>query len=151
MKTCALCKKGKLERVKTTTSLEIGRHVFTAEVPAFQCSACKETLLDGPSLVRFDHAVAAALAEAGPVSGEILAFQRKTLGLSGRELAGLLDVTPEHLSRWENGKAPIDHLAAALVGNIALEQVRGLSDTLEHLRALREPKKLPRAVTLRVA
>jgi putative zinc finger/helix-turn-helix YgiT family protein len=146
-----LCKKGKLEKVSAPTMLELGRHTFRAQVAALRCSACKETFFDGPMLARFEQAVAAALGEAGEVSGEVLAFQRKTLGLSGRELAELLDVTPEHLSRWENGKAALDRRAAVLVARMALERLEGRAGTLEHLRSLRKPRHLPRAVTLQVA
>ena len=39
--------------------------------------------------------------------GDEIRFLRKAIGVSGKNLAAALEVAPETLSRWENGKDPI--------------------------------------------
>jgi DNA-binding transcriptional regulator YiaG len=41
------------------------------------------------------------------ITGDELRFARKAMGLRPLELAALLDVTPEIVSRWETGADPI--------------------------------------------
>jgi transcriptional regulator with XRE-family HTH domain len=55
----------------------------------------------------------------GPLSGEEIRFLRKYAGFPAQKFASLLGVSPEHLSRVENGHAaklgdPTDRLVRAL-------------------------------------
>jgi transcriptional regulator with XRE-family HTH domain len=57
--------------------------------------------------------------QAGPLSGEKIRFLRKYAGFPAQKFARLLGVTPEHLSRVENGHEaklgdPTDRLVRAL-------------------------------------
>jgi DNA-binding XRE family transcriptional regulator len=53
------------------------------------------------------QAAIAVLAEAESINGEELRFARKAMGLRQPDLAALLDVATETVSRWETGAEPI--------------------------------------------
>ncbi len=148
MKRCERCKTGKLEKTVAPDSVEVGKHVFTAKVPGLKCRQCGEIYFDGPSLERFELRVAVELARAGESSGDVMRFMRKTAGLRAMELAELLGVTPETVSRWETGKQPVEHRAMAVVGALVAERLEGKTSTLDNLKALRRPRKLAREIEL---
>jgi hypothetical protein len=79
--------------------------------------------------------------------GERLCFGLAA-GLKAVRLAELLDVTPMQVSRWENGRKPLERRAVALVSALALEQVEGKAATRTVLEALAAGKKPPRNVRL---
>lgn len=148
---CERCKAGKLEKTVARASVEVGRHVFTAKVPALKCRECGEIYFDGPSLERFELRAAVELARAGEASGGVMRFMRKAAGLRAQALAELLAVTPETVSRWETGKQPVEHRAMGVVGALVVERFEGRTSTLDNLKALRRPKKLGRKVELSLA
>lgn len=148
MMRCARCKTGKLMKTVAPGSVEVGKHVFTAKVPALNCRNCGEVYFDGPSLERFELRAAVELARAGEASGEVMRFMREAAGLRATELAELLGVTPETVSRWETGKQPMEHRAMAVVGSLVVERLEGRTSTLDNLKALRSPKKLGRRIEL---
>jgi putative zinc finger/helix-turn-helix YgiT family protein len=148
MKRCANCKEGKLTRMSETETVTVFGHVFSADVPAYRCAQCNETYVDGPALERFELRAAVELAKAGATSGEVMRFMRKALGFRAIDLAELLDVAPETLSRWETGKQPIEHRAMALLDSLVLERNEGRTTTLDSLRALKKPKPLGKKVKL---
>ena len=148
MQRCAICKQGRLKKGKEPASVSVAGHAFTAQVPALLCVRCGEVFFDGPSLGRLELRAAEELAKAGKASGEVLRFMRKALGLRAVDLAELLDVTAETLSRWETGKLNIERRAMALLAALVRERVEGHTTTLESLEALKAPKKLARKVDL---
>lgn len=147
MKRCSNCS-GKVEKTQAPESVRVGRHLFSARVPAFRCRDCGEVYFQGPALERFELLVAVELARAGEASGEVMRFIRKALGLKAAELAELLDVTPETVSRWETGKQPLEHRAMAVLGSLVIERAEGRTAVLDTLKALRTPRKLGRRVEL---
>jgi transcriptional regulator with XRE-family HTH domain len=46
---------------------------------------------------------------------------RKALGLRAADLAEMLDVTPETLSRWETGKLPMGRTSWLTLSSLALD------------------------------
>ena len=151
MKRCERCKTGKLEKTEALDSVEVGQHLFTARVPALKCRECGELYFDGPSLERFELRVAVELARSGEATGDVMRFMRKAAGLRALELAELLGVTAETVSRWETGRQPMEHRAMAVVGALVVERFEGRTSTLDNLKALRSPKKLGRRVELSLA
>ena len=143
---CYKCKANKLAHVEVTERVEVAGHKFTGKVAALKCGACGELLLDGPALERFELLAAAKLAEAGEVNGEAFKFMLKAAGLRGTDLAALLDVAGETVSRWETGALPVERRAVALLGAIVTEAVAGSTATLGRLRALQAPARLPKVV-----
>jgi putative zinc finger/helix-turn-helix YgiT family protein len=150
MKRCPNCD-GKVDKTAAPESVKVGRHVFIAQVPAFKCRDCGEIYFDGPALERLELLAAVELAKAGEAIPESMRFMRKALGLKAAELAELLDVTPETVSRWETGKQSLEHRAMAVLGSLVIERAEGRTAVLETLRALNEPRKLGKKVELSLA
>ena len=107
-----------------------------AELAGYERRAAKTVLLDVPE-----------------VEGEVLKFARKALGLKQAELAAILDVSAETISRWETSADPFKRqvqLAYAQLLDIAEhhgpEAIRHLlmSPTVsERPKAPRERAELP--------
>src|SRR5690349_4794833 len=100
MARCSECRKGEYRPAMIPDSIEVSGHVFRAELPGVRCDECGEVAIDGPSIERFELMAAAHLARSGQVNGPILRFQRKAIGLGAKDLAELLGVAPETVSRW---------------------------------------------------
>jgi len=103
----------------------------------------------GPGLDAFERAITLELARGGEVGPEGFRWLRKAAGLKAVRLAELLDVTPMQVSRWENGRKPLERRAVALVSALALE-VEGKAATRAVLEALATRKKVSRSVRLDV-
>ena len=146
---CFKCKANRLAPVAVAERVMVGGHTFTGKVAARKCGRCGEVVLHGPALERFELLAAAKLAEAGEASGEAYKFMRKAAGLRGADLAALLAVAGETVSRWETGALPVERRAVALLGAIVMEAAAGRTSTLDRLRALEAPAKLPKVVKVR--
>jgi len=103
-------------------------------------------LISGPGLRAFERAITLELARGGEVGPEGFRWLRKAAGLKAVRLAELLDVTPMQVSRWENGRKPLERRAVALVSALALEQLEGKAATRAVLEALAASKKRPKSV-----
>lgn len=88
------------------------------------------------------------LALAGEATGEVFKFIRKAVGMKASELAELLGVAAETISRWETGEREVDRGAFALLADIARERLEGRASTLGMLKALRAPRRLAKTVRL---
>ncbi len=118
----------------------VGPREFVATVPAARCTACGEAVIEGSTLRAFEDARAHALATEGASDGAALRWLRKAAALSGAELARLLGVAPETVSRWENGVQSPDRATAAVIADLALDALDGSTRTRKRLEALaREP------------
>lgn len=147
---CAVCKKG--ERVPALIELTdtVDGHVFTASVHGEKCPECGEDFTPVTELERFELAVARALS-AAPATGQAVRYMRKALGLKGVELAELLGVTPETVSRWEADKHPIDRGSWALLGLLAADRAAGTWTTENALKSAAKARPLAPRVELKVA
>lgn len=133
---CVYCRDSALEDTIVEDEIRIGAHVFKTSMPAQRCPRCGETYISGQSLERFDLLVSRALADQGVVNGAAFKFIRKALGLRAADLADLLGVRPETISRWENDKVPVDVCAFTAVGSLVVDRLQGQDSTLRRLRAL---------------
>jgi putative zinc finger/helix-turn-helix YgiT family protein len=149
---CPTCHEHTLERTTADDSITVAGHTFTASLPAHACpgAKCDEIVFDAASIQRFELVVARALADAGQQSGEAFRFMRKSLGLRAIDLAELLGVAAETISRWETGERDVDRVAFALLGDAVAEQLEGRTRALDFLRALSKPKRLAKAVRVEV-
>ena len=100
------------------------------------------------SLENVDLEIAAHLAMSGSFSRETFRFMRKALAMRGFELAKLLLVTGETVSRWEHGQRSLDPHAWVLLGSMVLERLGRPVATLRRLVSLQKPGKLPKTVRL---
>jgi hypothetical protein len=68
------------------------------------------------------------------LNGTEIKFLRRAVGAKGNELARFLDVKPETVSRWENGKEPIsvnaERILRLRVFNALKERVKGVPGDL---------------------
>lgn len=134
---CWSCGSDRVTRGRAPMEATIGLATVVTSLPAHVCGACGEASFDADVVRAFELAAAAELARRAVVSPETFRYMRKVVGLEGRELAALLGVTPETVSRWEHGATSIDTRAFALLGGIVVERAEKRADTLERLRAMR--------------
>jgi putative zinc finger/helix-turn-helix YgiT family protein len=145
-KRCVECRGDKMVTAQAEEQLEVAGKTFTAMLPVTKCANCGATYISHDALGVLEMGTAAELARHGEVSAESFGFMRRALGMKASELAELLDVTHETVSRWEHGHQPVERRAVALLSAMVLDRVEGRSTTLERLRALLKPEPLPRLV-----
>ena len=146
---CPRCGNKAFEPATYVARRDLDGRRFTGDVPARKCTSCGELLISGRGLGAFEHAITLELARGGEVGPEGFRWLRKAAGLKAVRLAELLDVTPMQVSRWENGRKPLERRAVALVSALALE-VEGKAATRAVLEALATRKKVSRSVRLDV-
>ena len=148
MKRCYNCEGGRLIKAKVEERVKVGRRTFVSTLPVIRCSACGEETFAGPDLQALELRIAGELARHGEVAAEAFSFMRRVLGVRAMDLAEYLDVTPETVSRWEHGKQPIDRGAAALLSAMVVDRLEGRTTTVDRLKTLLQPRRLPRLVRL---
>ena len=146
---CPRCGNKAFEPATYVARRDVDGRRFTGDVPARKCTSCGELLISGPGLGAFERAITLELARGGEVGPEGFRWLRKAAGLKAVRLAELPDVTPMQVSRWENGRKPLERRAVALVSALALE-VEGKAATRAVLEALATRKKVSRSVRLDV-
>ena len=85
--------------------------------------------------------VAQWLCDNGIRSGETLRFARTALDFTAVDLAKLMFVTPETMSRWENDHREVPVMTFALVGALVSDRLHGRKDTMQVLAALHTRNK----------
>jgi DNA-binding transcriptional regulator YiaG len=71
-------------------------------VDAVACGKCGEVFIAAEEIATFEGLAVAAVIRAGWLRGGVLRAGRKVLGFPATQLASMLGVTPETISRWEN-------------------------------------------------
>ncbi len=132
--------------------VSVGGVVFLADLPITTSASLRDEGWRDETLERHDLAIARWLQEHGARTGDGVRWLRKMIGLEARELAEVLGVTAETVSRWENDRLEIDAVAWVVLGAIVRDRATGQTHTLDALRAARERPSLPdTAVRLEVA
>ncbi len=121
------------------------------DFPQRICSACGERTYRGKDLVAAEDAVTRELVARGIRDGAVFKHLRKALGLKATDLADLLGVTPETISRWENGHNQADRAVWATLDLLVDEHRAGRTTTLERLRRLAGARVPKRPVPLTLA
>lgn len=83
-----------------------------------RCRNCDDTTFDAGEVKRQERLVAAGLVQKGIRTPRDFQFVRKVAGLKATELADLLDVRPETVSRWERGDSDIPRYAIFMLGEL---------------------------------
>jgi putative zinc finger/helix-turn-helix YgiT family protein len=144
-KVCVSCGEDQMRKGEVTLAREIEGRLFSAKVVGLVCGACGESIADLQDGERFDLAIAELLSETMP-SGDAFRFLRKVAGLRARDLARMLGVSGDTISRWENGKHAIDRSAFFVLGQVVRERQKGLTAMLDLLTRGVLPKALPMKV-----
>lgn len=138
---CPDCKQAKtLVESRYTISYTISGVRFMVEVQSVLCESCGSRLYGDEALEKAELAVAIELGARGVRTGEAFKFIRKAIGMRATDLAELLDVTAETISRWEREAVEIDHAAFAVLGALASERREAKTEMLDRLKAARDPK-----------
>lgn len=148
MRRCVECGKATLSPHESEDSVSVAGRTFVRQVSALRCENCGATYFEGAALGAVELDAAGVIASEGPCCGETFGFMRKALGLRAAELAELLDLSPETLSRWENAQRPVDRASWVALSVLVLERQEGREATLERLRALLQPSSLSERVRL---
>lgn len=116
MRTCPLCKKGKWRPWSGTVRLK------DLDVPARgdECSHCGEVFFSYEEVGRHEEFMAKTYIARGIRNGDEFTYIRKLMQLKALDLAHILGVTPETVSRWEGDVIPIPRLVAFTLGELYL-------------------------------
>ena len=126
-----------------------GRVYVCATVRGWRCPTCGEEVFEGVDLHRFELAMVRDLGQHAERSGPAFRRMRRMLGFTSTELAELLGVALETVSRWESGARTVEALAFRVLGMIAADRLEGRNATEDALRAAEEPA--PREGEVRLA
>lgn len=148
---CRNCGRKKFRKKSRTNSYTVGATTFKVDVLGRECVNCGETYFSNQALLAAELRVAEQLARAGNVSPESFKFMREALELRSQDLARLLDVAIETVSRWENAKRDLDRAAWILLATMVLERRDGGEATRARLEGFLKPSPLPKMVRLEAA
>lgn len=128
---CPTCKKEKALRGRESSTEICGIEVRGR---GLACRFCDEFLIENAELARMETEAARAIVASGIRDGRQFQFVRKELDIRAVDLAKLLGVRPETISRWERGEYPVDRAAAFALGEL-FERPRVVRAKLEALAA----------------
>lgn len=91
-------------------------HVRLVGVEVRRCRECGRREVAIPHVEKLHRALAdAVVRKPSRLTAEEVRFLRKSLGWSGQDFARHMGVSPETVSRWENGREPIGPTADRLL------------------------------------
>ena len=134
---CPRCKAGLLEATAVDVTRRIGGQEVRARAAAMICAGCGTIVHQRRELQRIELEIAARLVEEGRRDGEVLRYVRRALGLKGKDVARLLEVCAETVSRREQGKVPVDRATLVVLRQMVLDRLRGDGSTESFLASLK--------------
>lgn len=136
---------GEME-AKTLTKDHVHAGVeFRVVMPGFECPADGSWELSPETAKEFERKILLHIATHGPVTPSTMKLLHSATTLKGHELAALLGIAPETLSRWENGKEPINPTHWSLLAAMVRDKA-----TLRQVRAVRDAKPSSKPVPLEI-
>lgn len=123
MKTCSICKSRDIK-------MEVGAYEYRAlpgitlhGVRHFECQSCGAVQTAIPAMGMLNRILASrVINKTEPLTGPEIRFLRTYVGLSAKDLAGVLGVAAASVSRWENGFRPMtaatERLLRVLVAHV---------------------------------
>lgn len=138
---------------------ECGLNVVLHGITQYKCKKCGESYASIPNIQKLHRVIGAHICEKRKAlfRPEEIKFLRKDLQLRAKELSQLLGVTPQTVSRWENGKKEIgeahDRLFRSLYMMHASEQAQhmifaSVINTFKDLPSKRKEIKQPKEIIL---
>ena len=160
MKSCYSCG-AKIKAIKNKPYHydECGLNVVLHGITQYQCDKCGEAYAAIPNIQKLHRLIGMHICQKRKalLQADEIKFLRKDLHLRANELAQLLGVTPQAVSRWENGKKEIgeahDRLFRSLYMMYASEQAKQIVcgdviNTFRELPAKRKEIKQPKEIVL---
>ena len=121
-------------------------NVTLVGVEVRRCAKCGEHEVIIPRVEELHRFLAATVARQGSrLSKDEIRFLRKFLGYSGADFAKLISVTPETVSRWENGRERITPSTEKLIRMLVVykQPIRDYPiETLSMISDARPPRPL---------
>jgi hypothetical protein len=139
IKRCIECGGRRFKRSAMANTTAISGVEFETAMPASTCIKCGQQYSRLADMEPIELGISFELAVRGVRTGEAFRYMRKALGLRAVDLAVLLDVSAETISRWETG-AP-EALAFTVLGSLIADRKAGHDRTAERLRALKQKPK----------
>jgi len=139
MTRCAECNGQMLEETEAEQPFTVAGRTFVFVIPVSRCTQCESFTISYDAMGIVDDGIARELARHGDMSPAVFKRLRKAIDLRVEELAELLHVLPETITRWERDDEPIDHLAGVVVASMVLERLDGRSTLLDRLKAAVAP------------
>jgi DNA-binding transcriptional regulator YiaG len=156
MKRCPNCKGTEIRNVRERFVDEFPladgsklQFVFK-DFPQQVCASCGERTCDAKDLSAAEDAITRELVARGVRDPAVFKHLRKTLCLKATELAGLLGVTAETISRWENGHNEPDRAVWATLHHIIDDRYAGRATTVERLQAFAGCQRPPQAIQMKL-
>jgi DNA-binding transcriptional regulator YiaG len=121
------------------------------DFPQQVCASCGERTYDAKDLSAAEGAITRDLVARGIRDAVVFKHLRKTLRLKAAELADLLGVTAETVSRWENRHNEPERAVWATLEQLVDDHYAGSATTLARLRALAARHIPNRPIELKLA
>lgn len=114
---CPVCEKPIKEHLGTHHYLESGLdNVFLERVPIRDCSDCGYSEVGVPAIMALHEIICKHLVTTpGALTGKEVRFIRTNMGIAAIAFAKAMGVHKVSVSRWENGKSPINKSSAHLL------------------------------------
>jgi DNA-binding transcriptional regulator YiaG len=109
---CTNCKKADTQPWEGETTLHGAKLFARGE----RCPKCEDVTLSLEESQRLEHEAAKAIVGRGIRTGSEFKFVRKMTGRTAVELASILDVEPDTVSRWERNAVKFPRAAAFTLG-----------------------------------
>ena len=123
MKKCRTCGENTMTTTHEDRALMSLPSVVVQNVRVQRCQACDEELVSYPRLESMHEVIAKALVRRpGRLTGDEVRFLRKWLGWSGRDFAHKFALSPETVSRAENGKQQLSFRCDRLLRAAVVEK-----------------------------
>ena len=124
--------------------------VTLMNVEVRRCPECGEYEVDIPRIEDLHRLIAQEIADKeARLAPQEVRFLRKYLGFSGVDFAGILDVTPETVSRWENGKKQMSPVAERALRLMVFVRAPLAEYPLEKLAGVAQGEATPLRMKLR--
>jgi putative zinc finger/helix-turn-helix YgiT family protein len=99
-------------------------NILLTGVTIYKC-ACGEVMPELKDVERIHRTIADVLVKKNTrLSGKEVRFLRKETGMSSKELAGLLSVSPVTVSRWESGKEKVGSVSDKLIRMLYVQMMQ---------------------------
>ena len=126
-------------------------NVTLVDIEVCRCPNCGEHEAVIPRIEQLHHVIATTVAKKVPrLTKEEIRFLRKYLGWSGGDFAEHMGVSPETVSRWENGSAAMGPSAERLLRLAALTREPASDYSLDVLKDVAQKKPAAQRLHVKV-
>lgn len=113
-------------------------NAFLVGITVYECAECDTVVPEIPNVPELNQVIAEQIAKKPTLlTGQEIRFLRNRAGLAAKTFAALLDVTPAHLSRVENGHTVSLGGAADKLARVAVAEGNQVRTLLERLARTR--------------